>query len=426
MVCHFLKKKIVKKKNRIIFREIINIFFFIFSGFMPYKIHANLGTFKTGFNLISFYLILAAILISFSIVFIYTENYLSAIIIRIIGCLIVGVRLIMDLALISSPEYLGLGFYFAYFPWLYFCIITILLFKSRIKLPLSDFYKTLNEYEKDHLLKLKGDYLFSLIVFYILTSFPFVLYSYGPYIVRTGVYYFIIGGGWIGIALLMISYIYLYFYQIRKSIIIGLVGNFFIGLNLIMIFLSFPEYILTTAYLIICLVWIFIFYINISQLIFLFHKYGAPKKKLIKLDWCKSEVNLLNGVNGFYLICTLGFIITSLFPYSPYSPAYDLSKIGLYYLWMGGWQGLFLIILSIIFLYFLQIRITYTLGIFGTILIGINYILLLNFIFIDDQQAFFINFYMSVSLLAILFLTNILLLLFHIKFKGSSRINENY
>jgi len=433
MADHFLKRLFLKKKNRIVLIEIIGLFFFIFSGFLPYKIHAYFGTYKIGFSLISFYLILVTILISFSVVSIYYENYLSAMLISVIGCSIAGVILITDLASITSQypsEYLGIGFYFAYFPWLCFCIVSIFLFKSRIILPQSSLYKTLNEYEIDHLSELKGLYLFSLIVFYILISLPFEFgYSHGAFFYGTGVYFFILGGGWIGVALLVISYIYLYIFQIQKSVIIGLIGNFIIGINLIVIFLSAelvsPD-LLSAAYLMSILFWIFIFYVNVAQLIFLFRKYGSPKKDLIKLNWNKPEVNSLKWVNVFYLICTIGFIITTLFPYSPYSHAYDLSKVGLHYLWMGGWQGLFLIILSIIFLYFLQIRIAYTLGIFGSIWIGINFIILLNSVFVDDQQTFFINFYMSVSLLAILFLTNILLLLFHLKYKGFFRIRKKF
>ena len=425
MADHFLKRIFVAKKNKVVLIEIICIIFFISSGFLPYKIHAYFGTYKIGFNLISIYLISVTILISFSIVFIYFENYLSAILISVIGCSIAGVRLITDLATISPLEYLGIGFYFAYFPWLCFCIVSIFLFKSRIKLTQSSLYKTLNEYEIDHLSELKGFYLFSLMIFYILISLPFEFsFSYGSFIYGTGAYFFILGGGWIGVAMLVISYIYLYTFQIQKSVIIGLIGNFIIGLNLIVIFLDWSE--LTAAYLVSILFWIFIFYVNIAQLIFLFHKYGSPKKKLIKLNWNKPEVNSLKWVNVFYLISTIGFIITTLFPYSPYSLAYDLSKVGLYYLWTGGWQGLFLIILSIIFLYFLQIRIAYTLGIFGSIWIGINFIILLNSVFVDDQQTFFINFYMSVSLLVILFLTNILLLLFHLEYKGFFRIRKKF
>lgn len=430
MANHFLKKIFIKSKNKVVLKQIISIVFFISSGFLPYKINIHFNTYEIGFNLISFYLILVTILFSFSIVFVYFEIYLNAILISFIGCSIAGVRLIMDLAPISSPEYLGIGFYFAYFSWLCFCIISIFLVKPRIKLPQSNLYKTLNEDEIKNLTELKRLYLFSLVVFYILTSFPFVFgYSFGAFIYETGFYLFIIiGGGWIGFALLVISYIYLYIFHIQKSVIIGIIGNFIIGITLIGIFLSaeLSKGLLTTAYLMSIMFWMIIFYINIAQLIFLIRKYGSPKRDLIKLNWNKSEVNLLKWINVFYLICAIGFIITTLFPYSPYSPAYDLSKIGLYYLWMGGWQGFFLINLSIIFLYFLQIRTVYILGLFGSILLGINFIILLNLIFVDDQQIFFINFYISVSLLTILFLTNILLLLFHIKYKGFFRIAKHY
>ncbi|MFX1501952.1 MAG: hypothetical protein ACFFDH_13395 [Promethearchaeota archaeon] len=393
---------------------------------MPYKIHGYYRTYKTGFNLISFFLIFAAILFIFFIISTYYENYWGRILFSITGCSIVGVKLITDLTWISSPEYLGIGFYFAYFSWCCFCIISLLTIRTRIKLPLSDIYKTLNEYEMEKLLKLKGFYLFSLIVFYILASFPFLLYSYGPFISATGFSLYIFGGGWVGYVTLVISYIYLHIYQIHKSVIMGFIGNFMIGLNLILLLFPLSEEIPATAYLISILVWLFITYINIAQLLFLYHKYGSPRKSLIKLKRNKLKVNLLNWVNGFYLICVINFIISNLFPYSPYSPAYDLSEIGLYYLIPFGLQGLFLIILSIVFLYFLQIRTTYILGIFGSILIGINYIIVLNFVFVEDQQVFYINFYISLSLLATLFLTNILLLLFHLKYKRFFRIRTDY
>ena len=414
---HFLKNMVIKKKNKIVLIEIISIIFYISSGLLPYKIHAYFGTYKIGFNLISFHLIITSILFLFSIFSIYYEKYLGAILLNFLGCSIVGVILITDLVLISSPEYLSIGFYFAYFPWLSFCIVSMYLFKSGIKFPQCNLYKTLNEDELDRFFKFKRVYLFSLLLFYILTTFPFVLTSSYGGIFVTGVYFYIIGGGWIGFALLVIGYINLSKYQIQKSTLIGLIGNIITGLDLIMISISWPLEQLTVAYLISILVWILIVYINISQLFFLFRKHGFPQNQILKLHRNKSGVYLLKWVIIFYVICTIGFITTTLFPYSPYSPAYDLSKIGLYYLWMGGWQGLILILLSIFFLYFTKIRISYTLGIFGSILLGTNFIIVHNLIFVDDQQTFFINFYMSVSLLAILFLTNIFLLLFHLKYK---------
>jgi hypothetical protein len=419
MTDHFLKKFFDKKKNKIVFIEIIYILFFIASGFLPYKINAFFGTYTIGFNLISLPLVLVTILFLFFIVSTYFENYLSTILFSFSGCSIIGVILLKDLIFVSSPEFLGIGFYFAYFPWLCLCLTSIFLLKSRIKLQKSNLYKTLNEYERDHLSRLKVFYLFSLTVFYILISLPFV--EYRPFIYGSGAFFFILGGGWIGIALLVISYIYTSIFQIQKSAIIGLIGNFLIGLNLILVIFAWAES-LTAAYLLSFLVWIFIFSINISQIMFLFHKYRFPRKKIINLNWNKSTIKLLKWVNVFYLICTIGFITTTLFPYSPFSPAYDLNKVGLYYLWMGGWQGLFLIILSIIFLYYLKLRITYTLGIIGSILIGINFIVLLIFIFVDDQQTFLISFYISVSLLTILFIINIILFAFHFKNQELIRI----
>lgn len=269
--------------------------FIIIASFLPFRSQWDMWS-TPGYRTLIFGGWMGIIFSFISIICLLFFNIKDGLLAAIYGNVLIGFNLVV------VPQD-GFGYFLAFGSWIALCVLNYVLYKNQEKKDSKEIKTVFIESEiKIGLQMIKALYIILPIAIILTAYFVPSIGTFGTNVTEAtvGSYIFLLFGGWLGYASILISFSSMTPGKIRNAIRMGLFGNIIIGTNLLFMLLDSVDYDSRRYFglgISLCLLfWLFLCILN--GLLFIYYRGDKLREKKFEVLQFQSEEEIKNSLQS--------------------------------------------------------------------------------------------------------------------------------